>query len=112
MKRFDFRIITYPSVIILYYLIMNVFGITCPLKAIFGWICPTCGMTRAMICFFKLDMQGYFSHNAMALPIAVTIILLMFRNYLKCKRVVLIVGIGILLLNLLYYIMRLYIGVK
>lgn len=38
----------------------------CPFYLLFGFPCPTCGVTRAILSLFKFDIEGYIRYNAMA----------------------------------------------
>lgn len=57
-------------VFIAMYAILFLIDETCFVKAIFGIECPSCHMTRAMICLVKLDFNGYMRENFMAVPVA------------------------------------------
>lgn len=61
-----------PTVAILfvaavYYSIMHVLGITCPISALFGVHCPACGSTRAILSLVRGDFDGYVGYNPAAL---------------------------------------------
>ena len=51
-----------------YYLATYFLGQTCLIKWIIKKECPTCGMSRAILCLLKGDIRGYFSFNYLALP--------------------------------------------
>ena len=79
--------------------------ITCLVKLFVGVPCPTCGMTRALLSFVKLDFYSYFYYNAFALPVffATGVVLFSTRLY-KCFSYLIIF---VLSLNLVYYVYRL-----
>jgi len=103
--------IVYPVAIVLYYIVIGVLDITCPIKAITGKLCPTCGMTRATISLFHFDLEGYLYYNAMALPVIAALVIILCYKELKWHKAVLVIGIVILIINFLYYITRLRFGV-
>lgn len=43
--------------IFILYLILNFFGIGCPIKWFTGISCPSCGMTRAVLSIMKFDFK-------------------------------------------------------
>lgn len=52
----------------LYYTILSLFNETCLIKGLFHISCPTCGMTRAILCFLHGNLKGYFDYHPLALP--------------------------------------------
>lgn len=46
-------------------------GIQCPFKYVLHFDCPGCGMTRAILCLFRLDFAAAFHYHPMvfALPV-------------------------------------------
>ena len=81
----------------------------CPGKRFLGVICPTCGMSRALISLLRLDVGGYFHYNAMALPMAAVLLLGMFYSKISdklMKRISLLMIILVCAVNLVYYIGR------
>lgn len=64
-------------------------------------------MTRATLSLFRGDIKGYVSYNVMALPVLVAILLLVHAKKLKHKKTAFIIGAIILLINLVYYAIRL-----
>lgn len=85
--------------------ILKYFKITCIFYKITSVPCPTCGMTRAVESLFKGDFEKYCEYNVMALPVFVAFLLILFNRYLgRCKKFFTVFGIGILVINFLYYI--------
>ena len=54
----------------------------CPLYFLFGIPCPTCGITRALLCLLKLDIVGSFYYHALW-PFVIIFVLLLILNELK-----------------------------
>ena len=77
-------------VLCVFYFLLLVFNETCPIKAIFAFECPTCGATRALVSLFGLDFEGYFTYNALALPLAIILYLNLHAEIFKKK--ILMVG--------------------
>lgn len=81
----------------------------CPIRKITGVICPGCGMTRAWLAFFKLDICNAFRYHPMfwALPIFIFFALYDFRPFNKDLINILIIA-GMLIGMILCYAVRLY----
>ena len=84
----------------------------CPVALILHFPCPTCGVTRALIALFRLDLSAYVEYNIMALPLLAALGLVVLRNCFKHKKAVNTIVYSILALNFLYYAMRVVFGFK
>ena len=82
--------------------------ITCPIRAIFGIPCPTCGVTRAFLSLARLDIYGYLHYNVMAVPLFLAVILTIHRGLFKRKLPIDILLLVVLAVNTVYYIFRLW----
>lgn len=87
-----------------YYAVLKLLGITCPIKAIIGKACPTCGMTRAMLSLLRFDINGYIHYNPMALFVVIAVLLMLHRDFFKKKRIIDIYAAIVLTINTIYYI--------
>lgn len=79
-KRKSQRIeaITAITAVIVLYVILESFGITCPIKYITGISCAGCGMSRAWIAFLHLNIHDAFMyHPLFFLPPIVVIVMLL-----------------------------------
>lgn len=85
--------------------IIKIFDVNCLIKHLFKTECPTCGMTRALISFIKLDLNSYLQYNAMALPVLIIFILQIFSKYFD-RRKLNVVSIIVLLINIFYWILK------
>lgn len=87
--------------------------IKCPFRAIFGTMCPTCNMTHAVARLFVFDFKGYAELNAMALPTGIAVLFMIHSDKFKgrIKIAVITVSLVILVVNLIYYIVRLLLGI-
>lgn len=82
MKKFLLIIV----LLILYLLISNHFHfyIPCPVKALTGFYCPGCGITRMLLSLLKLDFYSAFRYNPL-LFISLPIGLYLYIDYLIKK---------------------------
>jgi len=85
---------------------MAVFKITCPIKAVIGFDCPTCGTTRAMLSLLKLDFEGYLYYNPMAIFLVSAVMLFLFADKFKHKNWIYIYGFAVIAVNLIVYIIK------
>ena len=79
------------SVVILIYAILQIIGITCPIKYIFGVSCPGCGMTRAVISAvtFKFERAFFFHPLWFAMPVFLALYLYArIKNKTKLEKIV------------------------
>lgn len=90
------------------------FGIIkCPFRVIFGELCPTCNMTHAVARLLVFDVKGYVELNAMAVPTGIAVLFMIHSGKFKgrIKIAVIAVSIAILIANLIYYVVRLSLGI-
>lgn len=92
--------------IALFYLVIELLGVTCPIKFLTGVSCAGCGMSRAWWAFLRGDLVAAFSfHPLFFLVIPMTVVLLL-RKKLPYKLFRGLVG-GAVLLLLAVYLLRL-----
>lgn len=66
--------------IILFYVVVEAFGVTCPILFLTGISCAGCGMSRAWIALLGGDLAGAFAfHPLFWLPVPAAVLLL-FRD--------------------------------
>lgn len=74
MKRKD---ATALAGIILFYVVLEALGVTCPIKYFTGISCAGCGMSRAWLALLRLDLPAAFAfHPLVLLPIPAALLLL------------------------------------
>ena len=106
------KLINSAGILLLFTFIAVVFGffkVGCIFYRITSIPCPTCFMTRALIALTKLDFYGYARYNIMALPVAVVVagqILDIFS--LKIKKLFNTYSAAVLIVNTIYYLVRLF----
>lgn len=95
------------AVIVIYYTVAAFLKTTCLIKYVTGYNCPACGMTRAMLSLLKGDWYGYLSHNAMALPVVLALLIIVHNRFKrKLRFFVQILCVVILIMNMIYFIFR------
>ena len=87
-------------------MILSLADVTCPIKAVMGMECPTCGTTRAMISLLSLDFKGYLYYNPMAVFLISALALFLIIDKLKHKRIVYFYGVSIVIVNFCYYLSK------
>lgn len=78
---------------------------TCIIREIFNYPCPTCGVTRALWSLANFDLKNYYYYNIMALPLCISTILMIVGTKKKVTLFT-VLSIVILILNYFYYIYR------
>lgn len=68
-----------------FYGVLQLFGITCPIKFLTGISCPGCGMTRAWISAFMLDFQSAFYYHPLFFIIPFVIPLFIYKSRIPHK---------------------------
>jgi len=88
----------------------------CPIKMLTGFPCPSCGITKSIICFYQGDFFGSFSYHVLG-PIVVVfsfcVIALLctelitkkyyFKEYIYSKRL----AYGLAIFLAIYHVIRL-----
>lgn len=68
-------------IIAVFYAVMELAGITCPIRYLTGISCAGCGMSRAWISLLRLDVSAAFAfHPLFWLPVPVALVLLLRRR--------------------------------
>ena len=91
------------AVIGIYFFLIAIFDITCPIRYITKVPCPTCGMTRAMMSLIRLDFKGYAEYNVMAFFMITAVMLLIHRDVFKRRKWINWYSTSVLVVNLLVY---------
>ena len=78
MRREDVRAL---AAIALCYLVIELLGVTCPIRFLTGVSCPGCGMSRAWLAALRLDWSGALAfHPLFLLPVPAAGLLLFQRR--------------------------------
>lgn len=111
MKRKDKIFLTHVIILLIvavYYIVMNALEITCPIRALSGYPCPACGMSRAIMSLFFLDISGYTYYNLMAIPVVLGVLVAIHFGKRKEMRVFTEVYLVVVaIINIAYYVIRL-----
>lgn len=81
-------------------------GLGCLVRHFAKVHCPTCGMRRALFALLKLDIHAYFYYNAFALPVFLSLIVIIFSKHLHW--LFFYFAISILCSNMIYYLYRVF----
>lgn len=75
MHRKDFHAV---AAIVLFYVMIEAFGVTCPILYVTGISCAGCGMSRAWLCLLQGDFAGAFAYHPLFwLPVPGALLLLL-----------------------------------
>ena len=89
------------------YVVCRFFGITCLIYEITTIPCPACNMSRALLSLGRGDLAQYVAYNFMALPVAIVFVCELFNNnFGKYKTVLHICSATVLIINMIYYLLR------
>ena len=99
--------ILYFAVLCTYIFLISFFKIRCPFISIFNVPCPTCGVTRALASIMMCDFKGYFDYHPLAIPLVISVILMLHIKLLKRKRIIYLFVAIVLFANSCLYIARL-----
>lgn len=100
------RTALYLLALLVYEAILFALGVTCPIYAVFGVKCPTCGVSRAVIALLSFDVQGYISYQPLAIPLLIAVWLMINADFFKRKMAVYAISLAILVSNFVFYILR------
>ena len=95
------EVITSVAAVVVLYVILESFGVTCPIKYITGISCAGCGMSRAWIALLHFNLhEAFMYHPLFFLPPVVVIVML-----LKSKINITMAGAFVIV-----YLYRMFIG--
>lgn len=92
-------------IIAVFYFVIELLGITCPIYFVTGISCAGCGMSRAWLSLLGGDLAGAFSYHPLFFLPPLALGLWFLRKKLP-GRLVKGLGIGILVLFLAVYVVR------
>lgn len=90
------------TAVVVLYTAMESIGITCPIKFITGISCAGCGMSRAWMAFFQLDMAKAFEYHPLFWLVPIAVIVLLCKSKINIKIYKIIIFTIIIMFAIVY----------
>lgn len=103
------EVITSVTAVVVLYVILESFGVTCPIKYITGISCAGCGMSRAWIALLHFNINEAFMYHPLFFlpPVVVIVMLLKSKINIKSYKIFMFTMAGAFVIVYLY---RMFIG--
>lgn len=103
------EVITSVAAVVVLYVILESFGVTCPIKYITGISCAGCGMSRAWIALLHFNIHEAFMYHPLFFlpPVVVIVMLLKSKINIKFYKNFMFTMVGAFVIVYLY---RMFIG--
>ena len=103
------EVITSVAAVVVLYVILESFGVTCPIKYITGISCAVCGMSRAWIALLHFNIHEAFMYHPLFFlpPVVVIVMLLKSKINIKFYKNFMFTMVGAFVIVYLY---RMFIG--
>lgn len=103
------EVITSVTAVVVLYVILESFGVTCPIKYITGISCAGCGMSRAWIALLHFNIHEAFMYHPLFFlpPVVVIFMLLKSKINIKSYKIFMFTMAGAFVIVYLY---RMFIG--
>lgn len=103
------EVITSVTAVVVLYVILESFGVTCPIKYITGISCAGCGMSRAWIALLHFNIHEAFMYHPLFFlpPVVVIVMLLKSKINIKFYKIFMLTMAGAFVIVYLY---RMFIG--
>lgn len=103
------EVITSVTAVVVLYVILESFGVTCPIKYITGISCAGCGMSRAWIALLHFNIHEAFMYHPLFFlpPVVVIVMLLKSKINIKFYKIFMFTMVGAFVIVYLY---RMFIG--
>lgn len=103
------EVITSVTAVVVLYVILESFGVTCPIKYITGISCAGCGMSRAWIALLHFNIHEAFMYHPLFFlpPVVVIFMLLKSKINIKFYKIFMFTIAGAFVIVYLY---RMFIG--
>lgn len=103
------EVITSVTAVVVLYVILESFGVTCPIKYITGISCAGCGMSRAWIALLHFNIHEAFMYHSLFFlpPVVVIFMLLKSKINIKFYKIFMFTMAGAFVIVYLY---RMFIG--
>ena len=108
-KSHRIEVITSVAAVVMLYVILESFGVTCPIKYITGISCAGCGMSRAWIALLHFNIHEAFMYHPLFFlpPVVVIVMLLKSKINIKIYKIFMFTIAGAFVIVYLY---RMFIG--
>lgn len=108
-KSHRIEVITSVAAVVMLYVILESFGVTCPIKYITGISCAGCGMSRAWIALLHFNINEAFMYHPLFFlpPVVVIVMLLKSKINIKFYKIFMSTIAGAFVIVYLY---RMFIG--
>lgn len=93
------------SVILLFYILIECIGVTCPIKFLTGISCAGCGMSRAFLSALKLDFVSAFHFHPLFWLVIPAVLIFIFKDKIPFFKICFIVIVS---LFLIVYLIRMF----
>ena len=84
-KSHRIEVITSVAAVVMLYVILESFGVTCPIKYITGISCAGCGMSRAWIALLHFNIHEAFMYHPLFFLPPVVVIVMLFKSKINIK---------------------------
>ena len=103
------EVITSVAAVVVLYVILESFGVTCPIKYITGISCAGCGMSREWIALLHFNIHEAFMYHPLFFlpPVVVIVMLLKSKINIKFYKIFMFTMVGAFVIVYLY---RMFIG--
>ena len=68
------------AAVVLFYLVIEAAGVTCPIKFITGISCAGCGMSRAWLALLRLDLHKAFYYHPLFFTVPFALAVIFFKE--------------------------------
>lgn len=79
------EVITSVTAVVVLYVILESFGVTCPIKYITGISCAGCGMSRAWIALLHFNIHEAFMYHPLFFQPPVVVIFMLLKSKINIK---------------------------
>jgi hypothetical protein len=79
------EVITSVAAVVVLYVILESFGVTCPIKYITGISCAGCGMSRAWISLLHFNIHDAFMYHPLFFLPPVVVIVMLLKSKINIK---------------------------
>lgn len=79
------EVITSVTAVVVLYVILESFGVTCPIKYITGISCAGCGMSRAWIALLHFNIHEAFMYHPLFFLPPVVVIVMLLKSKINIK---------------------------